>query len=176
MPRRLIVLHRRVEKANCTGLWAVSQHYSSPPTDPPAVTSLLYLCPVAAFGIALPAPDVLLFCPFSSFLLFPRIPSRTAIAMPWSSLTRTSCAVLPHRFLPPLLPLSPALSCCIPNPRVYGLVAPCLLASDFYVRAKGDQSTSKAHVHVHLGVYHKSHAFTRVSNVAPRSSSGTLSE
>ena len=117
MPRRSIGLHRRVEKVNRTGLWAISQHYSSPPTLSPLTFQLSRLF----FSLLCPLVTFLVLAHFSSsrccssalsssFLPFPCFLSRTAMAMSWSSALRA------HPALPVASSLSAFLASTSPRP------------------------------------------------------------
>ena len=177
MPRRLIVLHCRVEKANCTGPGSQSALFFPPHHVPPTFQQSrlsspvpIVFVPICGFGFALPAPHVLLFCPFSSFL--------RSCALPLAP--RLQCLGPPSRAHPVLccliafcLPFRPSP---LPHPAVSLTLASMNWSPPAFLHPSLCYSLGHAHVRMHLGACRKSHAFTRISNEAPRTSSATLSE
>ena len=147
MPRRSIGLHRRVEKVNRTGLWTVSQHYSSPTyLVPPAfrLSRLFFLFPLVSncdffwFSLTSPPRD-------AALPLSPRPSSRihgSSLARRLQCLgpplyARIMHCTLRHRCHPVLLPPLPSQpAASLSRTSLSGRLRPSCIRSHV-IRAKG---------------------------------------
>ena len=177
MLRRLIVLRCQDEKAYCTSPSSQSAlpfppHLVPPPFQQSRLSSPVPIVVVliCGFGFALPPPLVLLSCPFPSSL--------RSSAHPLTP--RVQCLRPPSRAHPVLcclitfcLPFRPSP---LPHPAVSLTPASMNWSPPAFLHPSLCYSLGHAHVRMHLDACHKSHAFTRVSNEATRTSSATLSE